>query len=254
MFGKNDIRGVVNSPLLQVHKIFSTIQGEGPWSGYPAIFVRLSGCNLRCFFCDTQWGDESDPYMSVKAIVEEIEKEYNRTKVEGAEIIKRVILTGGEPARQNCNELLIALGARDWQTQIETAGTYFPDWFGHLDQIVISPKTKHVHKDFYKDHNLYINWKYVIRAGEVSAIDGLPNSCTQVHNPDDPSISAKQLKVLDDKYGVPARPPKGVRTWVSPCNEHDEVKNAANRKAVAESCMKFGYRAMVQLHNYLEVE
>ncbi|MFO1130065.1 MAG: 7-carboxy-7-deazaguanine synthase QueE [Rickettsiales bacterium] len=55
MFGKNKILGIDNSNSLGVVNIFNTIQGEGPYAGMPAIFIRLGGCNLACSFCDTEF-------------------------------------------------------------------------------------------------------------------------------------------------------------------------------------------------------
>ena len=57
MFGKNPIRKPENHDgnFLKIQEIFYTIQGEGIYSGYPAVFVRLGGCNLACKFCDTDF-------------------------------------------------------------------------------------------------------------------------------------------------------------------------------------------------------
>ena len=267
MFGKNKSRPiVVGTDKLQVHKVFSTIQGEGPWSGYPAVFIRLSGCNLRCFFCDTKWDDDKDKLYSAEEVVSMVKVEHERTATNHS--IKRVVLTGGEPARQDCAKLLDLLNNEGYLVQIETAGTYYPDWFFQLDCIVVSPKTAHVHKLFFHDssNTELTHWKYVLRAGETSTVDGLPNACTQELDPSiieglvpDSAYSKipriKALTVLNDKFGSPARPVgfQGTNIWVSPCNEYDDYKNRANCLEVAESCMKFGYRAQVQLQNYLQV-
>jgi len=57
MFGTNPLSKPIESDglYLEVQDIFSTIQGEGPFAGKPAVFLRLAGCNLRCFFCDTDF-------------------------------------------------------------------------------------------------------------------------------------------------------------------------------------------------------
>lgn len=61
MFGNNPIRKQVlrDDGALYISGIFATIQGEGPLTGTPAIFIRLSGCNLQCGFCDTDFEDTS---------------------------------------------------------------------------------------------------------------------------------------------------------------------------------------------------
>ena len=72
----------------KVNDIFYSLQGEGFWTGTPAVFVRLSGCNLQCPFCDTDHFSGRD--LSADEIVEAV-KEFPAT---------HVIITGGEPAMQ----------------------------------------------------------------------------------------------------------------------------------------------------------
>jgi 7-carboxy-7-deazaguanine synthase len=256
MFGKNQVRGLETRTdgMLQVHEIFPTIQGEGPWSGYPAIFVRLSGCNLRCFFCDTKWDDKNDKWMSVRDMCRQIgiAGDFQNHK----DFEKRVVLTGGEPARQDCGALIDQLTRLGYDVQIETAGTYWTEWLQDVT-VVISPKTKHVHNKFYERDPSFAHWKYVIRADDVDPKDGLPGKTTQLMDPDTPTSLlpdlGKELQIIQEKYGVPARPPKGAKVWLSPCNEYDEEKNLRNRLMVGQLCMKHGYRAQVQLHMYLNL-
>src|SRR6185369_4148469 len=106
MHGKNPVRGVYRgagdaSTKLQVHKVFDTIQGEGPFSGRRAVFVRLSGCQLRCSWCDTAWDDEKDSYRTSHDIAHEA-----KTICSSKEL---VIITGGEPLRQPVMPLIYAL-------------------------------------------------------------------------------------------------------------------------------------------------
>jgi 7-carboxy-7-deazaguanine synthase len=57
MFGKNIVisQYIEPSGALKIVDLFYTIQGEGPYNGMPSVFVRLAGCNLRCYFCDTNF-------------------------------------------------------------------------------------------------------------------------------------------------------------------------------------------------------
>lgn len=73
---------------MKINEIFYSLQGEGRYAGTPAVFVRFSGCNLRCGFCDTSHDSGVD--MTCEEIVDHIER-YPA---------KRVILTGGEPTLQ----------------------------------------------------------------------------------------------------------------------------------------------------------
>lgn len=287
MHGQNKLRPRESSPLLQVQDIWPTIQGEGPFSGMPAIFVRLTGCNLACTFCDTKWDDDNDPRMTADAIYSRIhEINYKEKHVTAKPEItdywfehKLVVLTGGEPARQDLTELIKMLvegGTDSYNVQIETAGTYWQDIFAHPKvTIVCSPKTKHVHPKIMEHCK---HWKYVIQAGYINIYDGLPAGCTQNVTldmvkkfiaPDLHDLAEQEFKdrapeqgpglytmvTGNSRFGAPARPPdrKDITVWLSPCNEGNPERNRLNMVAVGKLCMKFGYRAQVQLHNFLEL-
>ena len=116
-----------------ISEIFHTLQGEGRYTGVPCIFVRTSGCNLRCSWCDTpytSWNPEGRQ-MSVAAIMAD---------TSGWSSVPYSVITGGEPLLQkDLAPLVEALRERGHHTTIETAGTVFqaavqPDFFS------ISPK------------------------------------------------------------------------------------------------------------------
>jgi len=90
MFGKNVITKADYQPVdLQVEEIFYTLQGEGPFAGRPAVFVRLAGCPLRCQWCDTQFDTGlSKPRMRVDDIMREVQRH-------AAAIATLVVITGG---------------------------------------------------------------------------------------------------------------------------------------------------------------
>lgn len=118
-------------PKLRVAEIFSSVQGEGIWTGLPSTFVRVSGCNLRCSWCDTpyaSWQPEG-PTMTVPQILGEVERHPNR----------HVVLTGGEPMMfEPIEPLTAALRALGKKITIETAGTVFREV--SCDLMSISPK------------------------------------------------------------------------------------------------------------------
>lgn len=94
-----------------VNEIFLSIQGESMSAGFPTIFVRFTGCNLRCHYCDTTYAYEDGKEMSPKEVYEEVEKLH----------YKRVCITGGEPLLQKeLNELLGLL--EGYLVTIETNG------------------------------------------------------------------------------------------------------------------------------------
>lgn len=110
----------------KVNEIFYSLQGEGYFVGTPAVFVRFSGCNLRCPFCDTQHAKHTE--MTISEIVAEIDRYPAET----------VILTGGEPSLVVDKEMVEAIKAEHRFVAIETNGTHqLPD---NIDWITLSPK------------------------------------------------------------------------------------------------------------------
>ena len=116
----------------KINEIFYTLQGEGAHSGIPAVFVRFSGCNLHCPWCDTDFSDFTE--MSAEQIVAEVKELYDIPN----ERRKMVVLTGGEPALQVDKPLVDALHQAGFYICIETNGTHpLPEG---IDWITCSPK------------------------------------------------------------------------------------------------------------------
>ncbi len=117
---------------MRIAEIFHSIQGEGLLAGVPSIFIRTSGCNLRCHWCDTpyaSWKPEG-PEMSIEEILKKI-SEWN---------CNHIVLTGGEPMiAPDLPELATALKKQKKHITIETAGTIFPNGIP-CDLASISPK------------------------------------------------------------------------------------------------------------------
>ena len=234
MFGKNpvaknEIKGDGRTLHIVEGSPFYTIQGEGPFAGMPAVFLRLHGCPLRCFFCDTEFSRPEDPILDVSRILEEIEKCAPKH-------CQLIVITGGEPVRQNLEPLLEELEEAGWLVQIETAGILWQDCLVGT-RIIVSPKTPTIHPKIEEYAHAY---KYVIRDGEVDEQDGLPLTNTQVEG------------------GKPSRlaRPKGVPfggIFLSPMDEQDLVKNAKNTSAVGKLAMMYGYRAGIQLHKLMDL-
>lgn len=124
--------------MYNVTEIFTSIQGEGPSVGYPAVFVRFSGCNLSCSFCDTE--HESFTEMSCEAIVAAVKAESQKRGMEIRGVQPRCILTGGEPMLQVDFDLTEALRKEGFSVCLETNGTIAEDWMKTLQEVVVSPK------------------------------------------------------------------------------------------------------------------
>lgn len=119
---------------MRISEIFYSVQGEGSLTGVPSVFVRTSGCNLRCAWCDTpyaSWSPEG-PEMTVAAILGEVLRHPAR----------HVVVTGGEPmVARGIQELLKALRAAGKHITVETAGTVAPsEGDVRVDLASISPK------------------------------------------------------------------------------------------------------------------
>jgi 7-carboxy-7-deazaguanine synthase len=118
--------------MLQLAEIFYSVQGEGTWSGTPAVFVRLAGCNLACAFCDTDYA------LRFFAPVDEL---VARVRAEGG-ACPMVILTGGEPLAQTQTPALIAaLRADGRRVHIESNGTIDVDLPADV-WLTVSPKER----------------------------------------------------------------------------------------------------------------
>mgnify|MGYP001551796138 CR=1 FL=1 len=116
-----------------ISEIFYSLQGEGALTGVPSVFVRTSGCNLRCAWCDTpyaSWNPEGTP-MTLEQIV---------GAVRAHAPARHVVLTGGEPMiAKGIRELAGELKALDYHITIETAATMAPEGIAY-DLASMSPK------------------------------------------------------------------------------------------------------------------
>jgi len=239
MLNQQAIEKSVEHPegLLDVHSIFYTIQGEGPFSGFPAVFIRLAGCNLQCPGCDTEY--TQGRRLAHPSVVAKYVNSLSLPK-------GLVVITGGEPFRQNLTNLFEHLVALGHLVQVESNGTLPPsdyeysiytriDHF-HGVHIVCSPKTGRINP-ILLDKALCL--KYVLDADSMNPEDGLP------------------IRALGHTaHPQLARPPVDwdKPIYLQPMDTKDPAHNERNIKAVTESCMKFGYKLQLQIHKYLGVE
>lgn len=112
---------------LVVNEIFHSIQGESTWAGRPCVFVRLTGCDLRCSWCDTEYAFYEGKKRSIDEIVEEV-------AAFGCALVE---VTGGEPLLQlNVHDLIARLHERGMTVMIETGG--------HRDARPLDPRVKRI--------------------------------------------------------------------------------------------------------------
>lgn len=149
-----------------VNEIFYSLQGEGRWAGRAAIFIRFSGCNLKCPFCDTDFA--SYKKMKAKDILKEL-LEYNQCNF--------VVLTGGEPTLQVTEDFIDMLHANGYYVAMETNATR--EVPRNINWITASPK-----KAYVSGGNVWLT-----KADEVKVV------YDAVQEPDTFGISAKEYYI-----------------------------------------------------------
>lgn len=119
----------MSSGSLKVNEIFYSLQGEGPYTGCAAVFVRLAGCSMGCEWCDTKYSQKTNALMHPEEILKEIKKY----------ACPRAIITGGEPCEQQIGPLLKLLYKNGVEIHIETNGSADID-SGLVKCLTVSPK------------------------------------------------------------------------------------------------------------------
>lgn len=217
MFGKNKISKPQNhsGDYLNVQEIFLTLQGEGPYVGMPAVFIRLGGCNLACSFCDTEF----ESYKKIYLI--EIVNEVKDLACEG---VKLIVITGGEPMIQPIEKLCQNLIDDGFLIQIETNGTLYRELPAEV-KIICSPKTT--------------NGKYhKIRPDLLQRIDAFKFIIS--------STNQEYMNVGDIETG-------NAEIFIQPMDEYDQSKNKQNIQLAINLCKKKGYRLSFQTHKILGI-
>ena len=134
---------VASGLKLPVMEGFYTIQGEGRFTGHPAYFIRLGGCDVGCVWCDVKdsWDADKHPKYSVEEIVAKLKEETNSQsdsyRIQNSNL-PIVVITGGEPLMHHLDVLTKAIHAAGYQTNIETSGS--SPLSGEWDWICLSPK------------------------------------------------------------------------------------------------------------------
>lgn len=242
---------------LLVHGEFYTLQGEGPYAGHPAYFVRLAGCNYGdkekyCRQCDTNFDFDKGQVVNVDDIAE-------RAAATKATII---VVTGGEPLLQAAG--LEALGAVATQrVQVETNGVYFKEIarireaYSDLT-FVVSPKPSYVpkHSSEYVagySPNLMKGILSLVSPHEDVFLKFLVGTDAPYNEiPELDAIHERNLEwaVYLSPVTVYKRSPHGevANAWDPTLVDHE--KTAANHALAAKWCMDYGFRLSMQMHNF----
>ncbi|WP_373189170.1 7-carboxy-7-deazaguanine synthase QueE [Halolamina sp.] len=227
---------------LPINELFVSLQGEGVLNGVPSVFVRTSGCNLRCWFCDsyhTSW-EPTGAWMAVDDIVAEVEQ-YDA---------EHVVLTGGEPMlHEESVELLERLSAAGYHTTVETNGTIHRD--APIDLASISPKLASSTPTAERDPNGESEWaeKHEQDRLDIEALTGLVEDYGfqlkfVVTGEADMDEIISLVECVREAASVPVRNedvllmPEGVTR--EQLDDH--------REQVADLALEYGYRYTPRLH------
>ena len=225
-----------------INDIYTCIQGEGSLAGTPMILVRTQGCKVGCKFCDTKETWEVEQSNCVAEPSEAFSNRYKWCEMNATEIAdycqslnaqskagyEWILLTGGEPAEQDCLELLQALSLRGFKIAIETSGTsrgHLPLVEGHLitpDHICVSPKMK---------MNVPIDKEVCGFANELKFIVGTEQDIQEIN------LFLSTLTFKFDDYKV----------YLQPMSTSPKAT-----KICVEACKNYGYKLSLQTHKWIE--
>jgi 7-carboxy-7-deazaguanine synthase len=262
MYGANTRRGKdhSNPDSLLVHSVFPTIQGEGPYAGVPAVFVRLAGCNLACTFCDTEFDVQpgSDPKgieqwrTPTSDLVTRV-RDLCGSVVAGGQR-RLVVLTGGEPLRQNCS-LLVEWLLQFADVQVETSGSVDvrgrwvePGRSMNEVTFVVSPKTAELAPGFKLalDSAVYnCCLKYVVDASCAERLSA-DNLWSWLPEMAQRGMPTKKLVYRPKRDDFPK-----TRVYVQPMDTPFDAQRTLNTEAALAICDRTGFRLSLQQHKLL---
>ena len=250
-------RNLREDGVLDVHSVFYTIQGEGPFCGTPCVFVRLAGCNLQCPGCDTEYTDPMKRrWIDPLALVHKVQAEFAGTGGRGPRL---VVITGGEPFRQNLAPFFNHLVQHGFYVQVESNGTLAPvqhtdndSWAYNLQSddregvyVVCSPKSGKVH---IKYHDIACAFKYVMSHDSVDINDGLP--IMALHHTVGGRVARPTLIPRHRVYLQPMdHSMEDGQDWLT-----TDAANQESIKACVTSCLTHGYTLQLQIHKLIGVE
>lgn len=193
---------------LRITEIFYSLQGESLTTGLPTIFIRLTGCPLRCTYCDTAYAFSGGKIMSLAAILTQV-ADYN---------CSYITVTGGEPlAQKDCLILLSLLADQDYQVSLETSGAID---ISSVDKRIVTVMDLKTPGSGEQDKNLYSNLSHLKKKDQLKFVIGseydyqwakqillerqLNQYCEILFSPSADKLSAKQLAdwILRDNLPV----------------------------------------------------
>lgn len=245
MFGKNkplSVRAFEGKEYeVKVVDIFPTIQGEGPFSGYPAVFVRLAHCNLSCPFCDTDF--EDGKWMWTEAVSERVRSIISSSGFKHGPPV--VVITGGEPTLQRglpnlMDSLFENLIDHVHCFQLETNGVLEFKYAKNRFIVVLSPKANPATGSYIHPHPNSLSradYLKVLIDAEVRPYDEIPD------------FVFGYVEKEDQPWRVTLSP----ITHYLPTGEIDRERNRRNYEKAVEMAIRYGFRLSVQSHLILNI-
>ncbi|KDM92322.1 7-carboxy-7-deazaguanine synthase QueE [Photobacterium galatheae] len=221
--------------MYKINEIFETIQGEGVFTGVPAIFVRLQVCPVGCAWCDTKqtWSAEPQDEVNVQTMIAKKEDTPTWTALDAAGVVqvlndqgytaRHVVITGGEPCLYDLRPLTEQLEAHGFRCQIETSGTY-EVLATEATWVTVSPK---------------INMK-----GKLPVLTAALERANEIKHPVGTQKDIEQLDSL--LAGVNLK--KDVTIALQPISQ----KPRATALCI-QTCIARNWRLSIQTHKYLSI-
>ncbi len=218
-----------------INEIFQTLQGEGVFTGVPAIFIRLQGCPVGCSWCDTKqtWELETNKETVIGDIALKTLDSDEWAMADAADLIalmtaknysaKHIVITGGEPCIYDLTLLTQLLELNGYQCQIETSGTY-PIQCSEKTWVTVSPKVG-------MKGGLHVLSQAVNRANEIKH----------------PVAREKDIEALDNILALRTTEPVPI-VALQPISQ-----KASATKLCIDTCIERNWRLSIQTHKYLAI-
>uniref|UniRef100_UPI001F1FA758 7-carboxy-7-deazaguanine synthase QueE n=1 Tax=Paraburkholderia adhaesiva TaxID=2883244 RepID=UPI001F1FA758 len=214
-----------------VNETFESLQGEGSFTGTPAVFIRLQGCDVGCPWCDTKhtWRRDIDAMVSMEVINAKTGEAVETwtwfdlqsvARIVGSTRARHVVITGGEPCQFDLRPLIALLEAQGCRVQVETSGTYAPQ---------VSPTTF-----------LTVSPKWHMPGGRA-VLDAALSRADEFKVP-----VGRQADI--DRARDRLAPFDGVALWLQPLSQSPTATALC-----IEAAQRYGWRVSLQTHKFISI-
>ncbi len=219
----------------KINELFETIQGEGSFTGQPAIFIRLQGCPVGCSWCDTKhtWEIKQSAQVIAQQMLDKKQESSQWAALSIVDILaliktqgfqaKHIVITGGEPCMVDLTPLCQAFEIEGYSTQIETSGTFEVKTTATC-WVTVSPK---------------VNMK-----GGYKILTSAMQRANEIKHPIATEQHVDDLKILLHDHQIKQTP-----IYLQPISQ----KKRATELAI-KACIENNWRLSIQVHKYIGIE